>query len=539
VNPRLAALLAKARSMLAGFTPGQRAIVVVAVLALGLGAFALSKFAAQPNWTPLFTNLSGSDANAVVEQLTADNVQYQLADGGQTILVPQPQVYNLRVALSGKGVPAGDSDSGYALLDKQGLTATDFQQNVAYRRALEGELNKTLQAFDGVNTAVVHLAMPKKDVFTTEQDKVTASVLLALKPGEELDRGQVKAATRLVAGAVEGLDPDNVTITDSEGHLLSTPSTGAAGSADAMSDADAQTAKYEDRITAAAQGMLDKVLGAGRAVVRVNAQLNFDQTDRTSETYVAPNALPPLSESSSSESYTGAGSGSGGTVGQTWPTLTPGTPDSGSGGAYNKTNKTVNNPVGKVVERNQQAPGRIERLTVAVVLDAKSAGTVNPAQVQALVGNAVGLDTTRGDSVQVDAVPFDTSAQQDARNDLAQANQQAAIQQYIGIGKQAGLVLLILIVLFILWRSTRRKTTKIDVTAANLPQEGVLVNTVPAGLEGSPALAALESGDGTAALSGGDGLEGEDLREEVAGLVDNSPDEIALLLQSWLAEQKA
>jgi flagellar M-ring protein FliF len=522
--------------MLAGFTPGQRAIVVVAVLALGLGAFALSKFAAQPNWTPLYTNLSGTDANAVVEQLTADNVQYQLADGGQTILVPQPQVYNLRVSLSGKGVPAGDAESGYALLDKQGLTATDFQQNVAYRRALEGELNKTLEAFDGVNTAVVHLAMPKKDVFTTEQDKVTASVLLALKPGEQLERGQVKAVTRVVAGAVEGLDPDNVTITDSEGRLLSTSGSGADGAADAMSDSDAQTAKYEDRITTAAQDMLDKVLGSGRAVVRVNAQLNFDQTDRTSETYVAPNEIPPLSESSTSEQYTGAGSGAGGTVGQTWPSLTPGTSSSSGNGAYGKSSKTVNNAVGKVVERAQQAPGRIERLTVAVVLDASSAGTVNPAQVQALVGNAVGLDTTRGDSVQVDAVPFDTSAAKNVQDELAAANQQAALEQYIGIGKQAGLVLLILIVLFVLWRTTRRRT-KVEVSASDLPREGVLVSSVPAGLAAGGPLPALESGDGLSLEGARAG--GENLREEVAGLVDNSPDEIALLLQGWLAEQKS
>jgi flagellar M-ring protein FliF len=171
------------------------------------------------------------------------------------------------------------------------------------------------------------------------------------------------------------------------------------------------------------------------------------------------------------------------------------------------------------------------------VLDAKSAGTVNPAQVQALVGNAVGLDTTRGDSVQVDAVPFDTSASRAVQDDLAQADQQALMQQYIGIGKQAGIVLLVLIVLFVIWRRTGRKT-KVEVSAADLPKEGVLVNSVPAALEAMP-MAALESADGDSISLEGGQPEGENLRGDVADIVDNSPDEIAMLLQGWLAEQKA
>jgi len=202
------------------------------VLAVGLVVVAvvLTRFAAQPTWTPLFSNLSGGDANAVVEQLKTQGVQYQLSNGGSTVLVPQSQVYDLRVALAGKNLPAGDS-GGWSLLDQQGMTSTDFQQNVAYQRAMEGELGKTLQAMTGVQTAIVHLAIPKKDVFTSDTDVPTASVLLALKPGATVAQGQVRSVMHLVAGSVPGLKPSDVTVTDAAGKMLSTREDGAAGAA--------------------------------------------------------------------------------------------------------------------------------------------------------------------------------------------------------------------------------------------------------------------------------------------------------------------
>src|SRR4051794_40029765 len=126
--------LTRGKELISGFTPGQRGVIVVVTLALVLGAFALTRWVSAPTWTPLYGSLAGSDANAIVEQLNTTGVKYKLADGGSTVLVPQSQVYDVRVALSGKGLPAGSSESGYSLLDKQGITATDFQQNIAYRR---------------------------------------------------------------------------------------------------------------------------------------------------------------------------------------------------------------------------------------------------------------------------------------------------------------------------------------------------------------------------------------------------------------------
>lgn len=533
MNPRMNSALGRAKEAMAGFTSGQKAMLVVAVLALVLGAVGLTRWVAQPTYTVLFGNLSGADANAIVEQLQSSSVPYKLTDGGSTVMVPQAKVYDLRVQMSGKGLPAGDGTNGYSLLDKQGITATDFQQNVAYRRALEGEMSKTLQAITGVRTAVVHLALPKKDVFATEQDKPTASVLLELQPGIKLGSSQVRSITHLVAGGVEGLDPNNVTVSDANGTLLSAPELGTGGNAAAANEADQQTAQFEDRMSGAVQEMLDKVLGPGRSVVRVNAQLDYSAHDTTSETFVSPSSVAPLSEATVSETWNGGNGATGGALGQTFPTLT------GAGGAtaganYLRDQRTVNNAVGKIVDRTQAAPGAVQRMTVAVVLDAKTAGTVDPNQVQALVANAVGLNSARGDSVQIDKIPFDTTASAEAKKQLAEAQAAAATASYIDLGKKAGLGLLVLIVAFLLLRRGKRD-----------PAIEAMVNDLPGG-EGGPALL---SGSERAALEGSTMLElpaveedesfsRDQLRDEVAELVENQPDDVAAMLQSWLMERE-
>jgi len=397
--------MGRARGLAGGFTPGQRGIILVAMAALVLGAIALTNWVAQPTWTPLFTQLSGADANAIVEELRGQNVQYQLADGGATVMVPQSQVYDLRVSMSGKGLPGKTGGEGWSLLDKQGMTATDFQQNIAYQRALEGELNKTLGSITGVNTAVVRLAIPKRDVFASEQDKPTAAVLLALAPGTTLDKGQIRSVTHLVAGSVPGLDPSQVTVSDGNGAMLSTPENGAGtgGAAGIANDADEQTAQYEDRLSHAVQQMLDRVVGQGNAVVRVNAQLNYDTRHSTSESYL-PSPVIPLSEQTSRETYGSSGNAAGGVLGVVTPS--PIASPSGTGG-YLKEAATRNNGVGKVITEEQAAPGGIERLTAAVILNADASGAADTAKIQALVSSALGVDSTRGDLVTVDTMPFD------------------------------------------------------------------------------------------------------------------------------------
>ena len=462
-------IMNRAKGVLAGFTTGQRAVVLVGVMALLLGGFAVTRWVAQPSMSPLFSSLSGTDASAVVDELQAEGVQYTLVDGGGTVMVPQSQVYNLRVALAGKGIPAGDGSgdtAGWSLLDKQGITATDFQQNVAFRRALEGELDKTLQAMNGVNTAVVHIAIPQKDVFSDDTQKTTASVLLSVKPGSTLGSDQVTAITNLVAGSVSGLDPDQVTISDQTGKLLSSPGGTGAGAAAAASQTDEQTAQFEDRMSSEVQRVLDQVVGPGNAVVRVNAQLDFSSRDTTSERYAQPTpTTAPLSAATVDEQYSGTGSSGGGALGQVAPSALAG---NSGGGAYSRKQSTVNNSVDKTVERATSSPGSVQRLTVAVVLNARTAGALNTSQIQSQVAAAVGLDPKRGDVVQVNALPFDTTASTTATKELAEASKAAKTAQYVELGKKAGIGLLVLVVLIVAMRR-RKKTLPIEATASDLP----------------------------------------------------------------------
>src|SRR5438477_10108837 len=310
----------KATQTLAGFSTGQKVITGLAVLGLVGGGMFFSSWASKPNYTPLFSNLQPSDAAAVTQKLTSSKVPFKLADGGATVMVPQNQVYQQRLNLSASGLPTGGAQ-GYSLLDKQGITTSEFRQRVDYQRALEGELARTIGAIDGVSGADVHLVIPADDVFADDSRKPSASVLLRPKTaGKKFSSDQVRAVVNLVAGSVEGLTPDAVTVADSAGHVLSAP--GADGLADSGDAQATQAQAFEDGLARSLEDMLAPVTGAGGAVVRVKADLDFDQRSTTTESFAQPAAgqtSPVVNESTSQESFAGPGASNaaGGVLGTT------------------------------------------------------------------------------------------------------------------------------------------------------------------------------------------------------------------------------
>jgi flagellar M-ring protein FliF len=216
-------ILARLQSMqrsFAAFTAGQKTVAVVGGLALVLGAVMVFRWASTPSYAPLFTNMAPADASAVVDKLNAAGTPYKLADGGGTVMVPQSDVYDARIQLSGQGLPSQGSD-GYGILDNQSLSTSQFQEQTTYKRAIEGELQKTIEALDSVDAAVVHVAMPQEELFSTDKKPTTASVLVQTHPGATLGSQQVQAIVHLVASSVEGLDPKQVTVTDAAGTVLS------------------------------------------------------------------------------------------------------------------------------------------------------------------------------------------------------------------------------------------------------------------------------------------------------------------------------
>ncbi|MBK8074454.1 MAG: flagellar M-ring protein FliF [Kineosporiaceae bacterium] len=541
MNARMNQAMGRAKGLAGGFTPGQRGIILVAALGLILGAFALTRWVAQPTWTPLFGETSSADTQKIVEELQAEGAQYKLGGNGNTVMVPQSQLYALRVSVGAKGLPSTTSDSSsWAIFDQQGMTATEIQQNAAYQRAIEGEVAKTLEAIAGVNTAIVKLAIPKDSVFVTEKDKTTASVLLSLAPGTTLSKSQVRSVTNLVATSVPGLLTANVAVSDGNGTLLTAPNDGSSGAAAAnANDTDEQTAQFEDRVAAKTQQMLDQVLGAGSAVVRVSAALDFDAKHSTTESYLPSPALP-LSEQTSREAFNPGPGGVGGLLG----VITPTPLSSAMGtGQYYKDSTTRNNGIGKSIVEAEAAPGAVKRLSVAVVLDSSAAEGVDPATVQALVASAVGIDSTRGDVVQVNAVPFNKAAAEKTAKELAKAEAEAKTAGYIDLGKKGGMGLLIVIAAVILMLKQRKgkaATPTVDATATDLP-DGLLV---PSRLEAIGADRMRELGAGPAGELGAleqealsPIIEREKLREEVASFVDSQPDDIAQLVQGWLEQR--
>ncbi len=530
MSDRLPAPVRKVGDTFKSFTPGQKAVTIFAVLALAIGGYFFATWAAKPAYAPLFSNLSSKDASAIVESLQGSGTAYELANGGQTILVPQDQVYDLRLQLSGEGLP-GESDTGYALLDQQGITTSDFMQHTNYQRALEGELSNTIKAIDGVEAATVHLVMPQKDVFADDQNKTTASVLVQSAPNKPLSTEQVQAVVHLVASSVEGLDPTQVTVAGADGRILSTGG-GAAVATGGDSGADSQTVAYQNRLNASLQNMLDSVVGPGHAVVTTTAELNFDQTETNRETFTQDPTVGALSESISREAYNGNGNGTGGVLGPDNIQVPNGTTSSTGTGQYENSSTTRNNAINKTTETIKAAPGGIKKLNVAVLLDATTAGTVDAAQVQQLVSVAAGIDPTRGDSVAVAAMPFDTTAATAAKEALAQsaAAEQAAKQE--SLIKTAGLALIVLVLLFLAWRASKRAKKRKALTPAELAH----LERMQAALE-QQRLAELNAVIPSPAIEGPsrEDASRDERQREIEQMVEDQPEEMAALLRGWLA----
>jgi flagellar M-ring protein FliF len=514
----LAGPLARIRSLLSTISVGQKIVIGLLVAGLALGGFVFFRWITAPTMAPLFSNLASSDASAIVDQLNTDGVAYTLADGGGTIMVAQDVVNSERLAMSGKGLPASN-DSGYALLDQQGITTSEFQQQVSYQRALEGELATTLKALDGVNEAVVHIALPKDEVFATDEGKPTASVLLDLAPGTKLSGEQIQAVTHLVSSSIEKMDPADVTVADSTGAVLSAAGEATtAGSGDSQAQAEQD---YEARLAANAQAILDRVAGPGNAVVTVRADLNFDKVDTTAESYDYKQGTPAISESTTAENYTGTDATAGGVLGSESTTT------GGSGNStYGKSATTSNNAVGKTVTTTEGAVGTVDRLTVSVVMDNATAGGVDQTQLQSLVSNAVGLDTARGDAITVAAMAFDQSAAQKAAAELKAAQAAEKSTQMWSMIKTGGIALGIALLVLVVWLRSRRNREEYEEYEDDEPEpERIQVESIR-----DPALDDRALQQATAKR--------EKVRGEISEMVSDRPDEVATMLRGWFADAK-
>ena len=514
------------RVLLAGFTSGQRAVSALALVFLLIAGAMFTSWASKPALVPLFTNLASTDAAAITEELTTRGTQYELDAGGATVLVPQKDVYQLRLDLSAAGLPEG-GESGYELLDKQGVTTSEFRQRVDYQRALEGELSKTISSIDGVEATTVHLVMPEETLFSEDGRKPSASVLIKNKTGQSMGPGQVQAIVNLVAGSVEGLEHEAVTVADATGTVLNAAgedgATAAAGDARAM-----QTASFEKNLQGSVEQMLIPLVGAGKAVVRVKAELDFDRRETKKESFDTDKKAPVVKEKTGAEDYEGTGQVVGGVLGPENVTA----PEGGES-AYNKEQAEKTYAVGKTTEQSTSAPGAVERLSVAVVLDSAAGPGITQGAVQDLVVAAAGLDIERGDVVEVSRLSFDTTAAEAAGKQFAAIEAAEKSEQRWGLIRTVAVVLVVgLLVLYALRMMRRDRRTTVQ-----LPQELTVTQMSAIEAEEAAMLAASQRLALEPAVSP-EHARRLAVQAEVGDLVERQPEEVAQLLRGWLADRR-
>ncbi len=401
----------------------------------------------------LYSHLEEGEAGEVVSYLTERKIPFNLVDNGTSIEIPAGEVYKTRIALASEGLPKGGT-VGYSIFDKNNLGMTDFLQNLNFRRALEGELTRTIMQLSEVQAARVHIVIPKDRLFKEDKKEATASVLLKLKGHAVLGRQQLNGITHLVASSVEGLTPSNITIVDYDGNLLSggQKSDALAGMSSSQLDVRQTVEKYLEE---KAQSMLDGVLGSGKAIVRVTADLNFQQLERQTEEF-DPNAPSVRSEERTKSTTINANKGA----------------DSTSQSNEQGSNETVvtNYELNKTVEHIVNAVGTINRLTVALMVDGTygeqkgaaggSAEKVYQPRSQeeidrigAVVRNAVGFDPKRDDKLEIFNVPFDRQGFEEEQKQLDTMYQR---DFYTEIGKKVGIVLLIVLALLYVRKKVKK-----------------------------------------------------------------------------------
>ena len=393
--------------------PRLAAMAVVAVLMLGFFGFLIMR-AQTPNLAPLYTGLSLEDSSAIVTELQTAGIPYELRGEGDTILIPREQITTMRMTLAGSGLPQR-GQVGYEIFDQQStLGATSFVQNLNNVRALEGELARTISSLTRIESARVHLVLPERELFRRERTDPSASIVLSVRG--ELSGGEIRAIQHLVASAIEGLTPTRVSIVDDQGNLLAS-GTGDDADGALAGEAAERTLSFENRLRTRVEDMLANVVGAGRARVEVSAEIDYNRSTTTQETFDPESQVVRSSQVRETENLT-AGANGQVTVANELPGASQ---NSGAAGATEQgtsSEEVTNYEISKTTQTAVTEAGAIKRLSVAVVVDGVYSADQNGdpvyaprgadeiAQILTLVRSAVGYSETRGDSVEVVNMQF-------------------------------------------------------------------------------------------------------------------------------------
>ena len=531
------------------------AAVGVAALLAVLAAMVMNTH--QGDYKVLFSNLSERDGGPIIEKLAQMNVPYRFADGSGTLLVPANQVYDLRFKLSAAGLPKG-SVNGYELLDKTPFGQTQGQEHINRQRALEGELTRTIQTLASVQSARVHLALPAQNGFFREQQKPSASVVLALHPGRQLDAGQIAGIVHLVSSSVPELNAKAVSVLDGSGALLSMqPDT------NAPQGLDAQQVQYlrdvESTHLKRVLQLIEPVVGRDNVRATVSAELDFSQTESTSEEFKpnqgeAPSTVRAIRSEESSLPGSIPPSGVPGAQ-SNQPQAQPAAPVNGQAqgtrgatpgvaGGNARREAETRYEVDKKVSVTRNASGQVKRLNAAVVvnhrtvIDAKGKSStvpLSPEEIEKLTSLAqqgIGFNKERGDSVRVVNTPFHSAPV--APVEVLPTWKEPWVQDLLRSGAApAGLALVALVLVFGLIRPALKPAfapPPAPSTAATAKLDEVVT-----GDEVLPALAGEARGKALPAL----GAPQTDRMESVRTMARENPAAVANVLRGWTSGEAA
>lgn len=512
---------------------------------------------AAPNMDLLYADLDPKDTNRITQVISAQGVAYELAEGGTQVKVPTKEVSRMRLVLADQGLPGGAS-MGYEIFDEtDSLGTTNFMQNVNLVRALEGELARTIQSISTVNSARVHLVLPKRELFSRERQEPSASVVLRMSGGNRMDKGQVMAIQHLIATAVPALVPSRVSIVDNQGKLL------AAGFEDendigVMADKTAdRKRRFENRLSRTIEELLEKTVGFGKVRAEVTAELDFDRISTQEEVFdpegQVVRSTQTVETSASAKDSEGA------------PPVSVGTnlPDpslqgiEGISSSQNEamTEETVNFEISKKVVNHVREVGAVNRLSVAVLVDGRRVENENGDMVfeelsgdemellATLVRGAIGFDADRGDMVEIINMEFVDFVEEEEELELffgMNKNDVIRLAEFLVLGIVAILVILLVV------RPLISRAFDALPSAASLAGEALLADQTAA----APAL----SGPGGAPMVD-DGIPEEEQFEElididrvegrvkassvkkVGEIVDKHPDEALSILRNWMYQE--
>ncbi|WP_353614324.1 flagellar basal-body MS-ring/collar protein FliF [Mangrovibacter phragmitis] len=541
-------------------------LIVAASTAIAI-VVALILWAKTTNYSVLFSNVSNEDGGAIITQLTQMNVPYRFADNGSAILVPEDKVYDLRLRLAQQGLPRGGA-VGFELLDNEKFGISQFSEQINYQRALEGELARTIETLGPVKSARIHLAMPKPSLFVREQKSPSASVTLNLEPGRALDDGQINAIVHIVSSAVAGMPPGNVTIVDQAGHLLTRSDTSGRG----LNDEQLKYAsEVESRVQQRIEAILGPIVGTGNVHAQVSAQIDFNAKEQTQEQY-GPNTNPAQQAIRSQQLNNNVqlgGSSVGGVPGalsnqpapaNSAPIATQNnaqnTQQAGQTGANAQTNaqngqtastnnqvvpsntthdETTNYEVDRTILHTKMNIGDIQRLSVAVVVNYKTAadGKSLPLtaeqlkQIEDLTREAMGYSAKRGDTVNVVNSPF--TAPDNSADNIPFWKTPAFINQCL----EAGRWLLIALIAWILWRKMVRPHVVRRQEAIKAAQERARQLEE----EDKSVTVTLSKDEQQSQRRNNQRLSAEVMSQRIREMSDNDPRVVALVIRQWMGNE--